>query len=321
MEFSRSLRGFVEKLEDVTGFQFKLVDSHSSARFFQIYCGDGSEVDVFDEDSDRVLLVLEDARGTREYKIRKSSLAIADTIVSKFVKEHGGSEWEQPSRRAVEIEKRKGYWTESRKSRRKMLGESLTYYISVPNEEYPHEFHSAIEAKRFMKQHPGSTGEKVRVRSNGEWEPCGEIVLKGRNSVKMSDRNSYAYESRRRPGRLIKESTENLIKNVFWEVLDIGVNGEDDWEKVEEKEDEDDKTYTSVYQLLDKFERYGEPEDIVVRRGANIGREIDVDEIDDVLNKPEQYEINLFIPKGKNREYRVNLFFDVVPTSMICKNR
>ena len=99
------------------------------------------------------------------------------------------------------------------------------------------------------------------------------------------------------------------------------MNGEDDWEKVEEKEDEDDKTYTSVYQLLDKFERYGEPEDIVVRRGANIGREIDVDEIDDVLNKPEQYEINLFIPKGKNREYRVNLFFDVVPTSMICKNR
>ena len=128
-------------------------------------------------------------------------------------------------------------------------------------------------------------------------------------------------ESRSIRGRMLKESTENSIKNVFWEVLDIGVNGEDDWEKVEEKEDEDDKTYTSVHQLLDKFERYGEPEDVVVRRGTNIGREIDVDEIDDVLNKPEQYEVNLFIPKGKNREYRVNLFFDVVPNSMIRRTR
>ena len=94
---------------------------------------------------------------------------------------------------------------ESRRLRGRMLNEYMTYYVSAPDEEYPHEFHSATEAKRFMKQHPGSTGEKVRVRSNGEWEPCGKIVLSGRNSVRMSDRKSYAYESHGPCGRMLKE--------------------------------------------------------------------------------------------------------------------
>lgn len=85
------------------------------------------------------------------------------------------------------------------------LNEATYYYVSVPNEEEEHEFHSATEAKRFMMAHEGSVGQKVRVRANGEWEPVGEIKLRGRNSYKMSNRDSYRYESRLRRGHVLKE--------------------------------------------------------------------------------------------------------------------
>ncbi|WP_296864922.1 hypothetical protein [uncultured Methanobrevibacter sp.] len=44
-----------------------------------------------------------------------------------------------------------------------------------------------------MKDRPGSSGHITKVYSNGDWEPCGEIVLKGRNSVQMSTQTTATY--------------------------------------------------------------------------------------------------------------------------------
>ena len=42
------------------------------------------------------------------------------------------------------------------------------------------------EAKKIMRQHPGATGSKTHVWSNGDWGPAGEIVLKGSNKYIMT---------------------------------------------------------------------------------------------------------------------------------------
>ena len=34
-----------------------------------------------------------------------------------------------------------------------------------------------------MKANPGSTGDKTKIYSNGDWVPCGPIVLKGSNKT------------------------------------------------------------------------------------------------------------------------------------------
>lgn len=41
--------------------------------------------------------------------------------------------------------------------------------------------YSISAAKKIMKMHPGSTGEKIKVYANGDWVPCGPIVIKGSN--------------------------------------------------------------------------------------------------------------------------------------------
>ena len=43
------------------------------------------------------------------------------------------------------------------------------------------EVYSIANAKRIMKQHPGATGSKVKVYSNGDWVNCGPIEFKGSN--------------------------------------------------------------------------------------------------------------------------------------------
>lgn len=45
------------------------------------------------------------------------------------------------------------------------------------------EVYSIAEAKQIMKQHPGSTGSKIKVYSNGDWVNCGKIELKGSNKT------------------------------------------------------------------------------------------------------------------------------------------
>lgn len=53
------------------------------------------------------------------------------------------------------------------------------------------EVYSVSEAKKIMKAHPGATGSKVKVYSNGDWVNCGEIKLKGSNKsfIANSPRN------------------------------------------------------------------------------------------------------------------------------------
>lgn len=43
--------------------------------------------------------------------------------------------------------------------------------------------YSLSAAKKLMKEHPGSVGDKVKIYSSGEWVPCGPITLKGSNKT------------------------------------------------------------------------------------------------------------------------------------------
>ena len=53
------------------------------------------------------------------------------------------------------------------------------------------EMTSLREAKAEMKR-TGKKGEKVKVWANGDWEPCGEIKLKGSNRCHIvGARNSH----------------------------------------------------------------------------------------------------------------------------------
>lgn len=54
-------------------------------------------------------------------------------------------------------------------------------------------FYDLPSAKKYMKANEGSRGDITKVWSNGDWEPCGEIKLAGRNSVKMSNEKSPNY--------------------------------------------------------------------------------------------------------------------------------
>ncbi len=48
-------------------------------------------------------------------------------------------------------------------------------------------------AKLWMKRRPGSKGFITKVYANGDWEPCGEIKLKGSNAVQMSNQTTATY--------------------------------------------------------------------------------------------------------------------------------
>ena len=54
-------------------------------------------------------------------------------------------------------------------------------------------FYNLTDAKKWMKERPGSTGTITKVWGNGDWEPCGEITLKGSNAVKMSNQTTATY--------------------------------------------------------------------------------------------------------------------------------
>ena len=43
--------------------------------------------------------------------------------------------------------------------------------------------YTLTEAKKLMRKHPGATGSKTKVYSNGDWVPCGPITLKGSNAT------------------------------------------------------------------------------------------------------------------------------------------
>ncbi len=60
------------------------------------------------------------------------------------------------------------------------------------NGERKHEeLYTLNAAKKLMRQHPGATGSKTKIYSNGDWVNCGEITLKGSNAsfIANSPRN------------------------------------------------------------------------------------------------------------------------------------
>ena len=63
------------------------------------------------------------------------------------------------------------------------------YYVTPAGQSDTIDFVSICAAKDYMKSHPGSTGEKVRVSRDGSWEPCGEIVLRGLNAYRFHNGN------------------------------------------------------------------------------------------------------------------------------------
>lgn len=56
------------------------------------------------------------------------------------------------------------------------------------------DFTSLTEAKKEMRR-TGKKGEKVKIWANGDWESCGEILLKGSNRCHIvggrHDGNAY----------------------------------------------------------------------------------------------------------------------------------
>ena len=58
-------------------------------------------------------------------------------------------------------------------------------YVNWKDENGVHseECYSVSSAKKLMKEHPGATGSKIKVYSNGDWVNCGEITLKGSNKT------------------------------------------------------------------------------------------------------------------------------------------
>lgn len=77
------------------------------------------------------------------------------------------------------------------KSNKKNLDTMKIYTVKTKNEVRA--FYSLTEAKAFMKTNPGSTGTITKCYANGDWEPCGEIVLNGRNSVQMCNQTTATY--------------------------------------------------------------------------------------------------------------------------------
>lgn len=69
----------------------------------------------------------------------------------------------------------------------------MTIY-SVYNEEtgYSETFYKLTDAKKAMKAH-NAKGSKTKVYANGDWEPAGEIVLKGSNAYQMSNQTTKSY--------------------------------------------------------------------------------------------------------------------------------
>ena len=58
-----------------------------------------------------------------------------------------------------------------------------TVYYKKDGKNICETIYSLSEAKKIMKANPGSTGDKTKVYSNGDWVPCGPIVLKGSNKT------------------------------------------------------------------------------------------------------------------------------------------
>lgn len=61
------------------------------------------------------------------------------------------------------------------------------YYVGA------NEYFNLRAAKAEMRR-TGQTGQKVKIYSNGEWIPCGDIKLRGSNRCHIvGARNSNAY--------------------------------------------------------------------------------------------------------------------------------
>lgn len=56
-----------------------------------------------------------------------------------------------------------------------------TVYYEENGKKISETVYSVAVAKKIMKAHPGSTGDKVKVYANGDWVPCGPITIKGSN--------------------------------------------------------------------------------------------------------------------------------------------
>lgn len=59
----------------------------------------------------------------------------------------------------------------------------MKIYTVVNREEgYNEDFYNLTEAKKAMKEH-NAKGYITKVYANGDWENCGEILLKGNNKT------------------------------------------------------------------------------------------------------------------------------------------
>ena len=68
-----------------------------------------------------------------------------------------------------------------------------TTHTAADGKEERGQFYSLTEAKKWMRERPGSRGTITKVWANGEWEPCGEITLVGSNATRMSNQRTATY--------------------------------------------------------------------------------------------------------------------------------
>ncbi len=57
----------------------------------------------------------------------------------------------------------------------------MRIYTVTDGQDYHEDFYNLAAAKKAMKEH-NAKGYITVVRSNGDWEPMGEIKLKGSNA-------------------------------------------------------------------------------------------------------------------------------------------
>lgn len=68
-----------------------------------------------------------------------------------------------------------------------------TIYTNENGEEKRCTFFSLTEAKNYIKTHEGAKGYITNIHANGDWEPCGEIKIKGCNAIQMSNEKNKNY--------------------------------------------------------------------------------------------------------------------------------
>lgn len=170
-------------------------------------------------------------------------------------------------------------------------------------------------ARKFMGKIEDIASGLAKYVSNdsGEWNDM--VANRALKSLQAAcDHLEDIEESYCPRGQMLKEDKGNVIKDVSVEILDMDL-------------DDPDKDF----EVIDDFDidgEYDNVEDVMVKAAGRVmacnkssiyhceiaaldgdsGQEIP---LKNVMDKPGSYEVDIFRRHSGNREYRINIFFDV----------